>query len=261
MDKTMVLINGDTSKTLSCEEFDASESMIDTQYFGIESAKVVLKKECLTDQAQNDFLNFSQAFEFVSITNKSNNPFNNRWLGEKTKSFLTDINMQLIKKVSITEKHDAEKAEIVDNFPEDNRIIQIAETSFGFSRFLNDPYLPIEKARRIYGDMTKNAFRKPGRFFAIIKRAGVINGYLLFSFNNQTLSSTLELVAIDQDYKGRGIGRLLITSMEYFVAKIGVDTIKVGTQLSNIDALKFYTSYGFKHFECNSIYHYWPSKP
>jgi dTDP-4-amino-4,6-dideoxy-D-galactose acyltransferase len=257
----MTLMNESASKKISCDEIDASESPIDTQYFGVTSAKVILKKACLTDQAQNDFLNFSQEFEFVSITNKSNNPFNNRWLGEKTRSFLTDMNIQLIKKVSITKKHDDGKVEISDNFPENDRIIQIAETAFVFSRFLNDPYLPVEKARRIYGDMTKNAFRKPGRFFTVIKQAEIIIGYLLFSINEQMLSSTLEFVAIAQEYKGRGIGGLLIRSMEDYVAKKGIHTIKVGTQLSNIDALKFYTSYGFKHFECNSIYHYWPSKP
>jgi len=248
-------------KKISCDEYDASESKIDTDYFGIASAKVVLKEACVIAQRQTDLLNFLQNFEFSFITNKLNNPFNNLWLGEKTKAFLTDMNMQLMKKVSITEKPDDGATEILDNLPENSRIIQIAETSFGFSRFLNDPYLPNEKARCIYGDMTKNAFRKPGRFFSIIKASEVIIGYLLFSINEQAASSTIELVAIDQNHKGRGIGRSLIRSMENYVCKKGIDTIKVGTQLSNIDALKFYTSYGFKHFECNSIYHYWPSKP
>lgn len=248
-------------KQLSYTEFDATESKIDTDYFGIASAKVTLKKACKLKQRQIDLLNFLQDFEFISITNKSNNSFNNRWLGEKTKAFLTDMNIQLAKKVSIMEESNNGLTEIIDNFPGSKRMIRIAETSFRYSRFLNDPYLPIEKAKCIYGDITKNAFGKPGRFFAIIKSAQEIIGYLLFSINLQALSSTIELVAIDQNYQGRAIGRSLMRSIENYVGKMGMETIKVGTQLDNVDALMFYTSYGFKYFECHSIYHYWPSKP
>jgi dTDP-4-amino-4,6-dideoxy-D-galactose acyltransferase len=248
-------------KKLSCEEFDAFESIIDTKYFGVASAKVVLKKACMIDQRQKELLDFLQDFEFIVITNKANDSSNNHWLGEKTKAFLTDINIQLNKKVSIGEKYDGGFTVITDNFPENRQIIQIAEGSFKFSRFLNDPYLPVQKAKCIYADMTKNAFRKQGRFFVTIKETEVVSGFLLFSINQVISSSTIELIAIDQNFAGMGIGRSLISAMEHHVAKMGVETIRVGTQLNNINALKFYTSYGFNYCECNSIYHYWPLKP
>ena len=126
---------------------------------------------------------------------------------------------------------------------------------------MNDPYLPVEKARAIYGDITKNAFRKKGRFFVIFETAEFIAGFLLFSMDTSTLYARIELIAIDQNHRGNSIGRSLITSMENYVGSKGIETIRVGTQLSNIDALNFYTSIGFKYLECNSIYHYWPSKP
>lgn len=248
-------------KNLSCEEFDAFESPIDTAYFGINSAIVVLRKACSLVDRQNELLLFLRGFEFATITNKANNSANNLWLGEKTKAFLTDMNMQLIKKVSINEEQADTSITITDNLPENSQIIQIAETCFKFSRFLNDPYLRIEKARAIYGDITKNAFGKIGRFFVILKTAERINGFLLFSMNAPASSATIELVAIDQNYQGRNIGQSLIRAMEHYVGKKGVDTIKVGTQLSNIDALNFYTTMGFRYLECNSIYHYWPFKP
>jgi ribosomal protein S18 acetylase RimI-like enzyme len=254
------LIDNRIMKKLSGDEFDASESPIDTEYFGISSAKVILKRACLDDQSQNNLLSFMRDFEFITIVNKANDPSNNRWLGEKTSAFLTDINMQLSKKVSITEKQDDNFLIVSDKFPENGQIIQIAETSFRFSRFLNDPYLPLEKARGIYGDITKNAFGKAGRFFVVFKTAEVIAGFLLFSINVLTSSSTIELIAIDPNHKGRGIGRLLIRSTEHYVRGTRIDMIKVGTQLDNTDALNFYTSNGFNYFEQNSIYHYWPLK-
>ena len=255
----MVLINKSALKNISCEEFDARESTIDTQYFGVASAKVILKKSCSVDRVKSQLLGFFQDFEFITITNKENNPSNNQWLGEKTKAFLTDVNMQFSKKVSkFTEKHDDGFTVITDNLPHNKRIIQIAETSFRYSRFLNDPYLSSEKARYIYGDITKNAFRKMGSFFVVIENAKETIGFLLFSIDRTTSSSTIDLLATDQNYQGRGIGRALIRSMEHYVAQKDVETIKVGTQLNNIDAMGFYTSNGFRYFECNSIYHYWP---
>ncbi len=249
-------------KKLSCDEYDAFPSPIDTEYFGVASAKVTLNKACKESQRQNELLRFLQNFAFITIINKANDPLNNLWLGRKTNAFLTDMNMQLIKKVTVTEKHDQDEGSlvIVDNLPENNRIVKIAEATFEFSRFLNDPYLPAEKARYIYADITKNAFGKAGRFFVIFKTADTIAGFLLFSINESTTSSVIELLAIDQNHKRRGVGRSLLRSMEHHVGKRGIHTIKVGTQLDNFHALKFYTSNGFNFFERDSIYHYWPSK-
>jgi len=122
---------------LSCDEFDAGESKIDTDYFGISSAKVLLKTACQSDQKQNELISFVNQYEFVIVTNQGNNPFNNQWLGEKTKAFLTDVNMKLEKKVVAVEKH-ADGVLISDEFPDNPQIIRLAETSFRFSRFLND---------------------------------------------------------------------------------------------------------------------------
>lgn len=215
----------------------------------------------MIDQRQTELLSFLQNFEFIVIINKANDPSNNQWLGEKTKAFLTDVNIQLNKNISLAEKYDDSFTAVADNFPENGQIIRIAENSIKFSRFLNDPYLPMQKAKHIYADITKNAFRKDGRFFVTVNGMEAISGFLLFSIDQAILSSTIELIAIDQNFTGKGIGRSLIRAMEHYVAKMGVKTIRVGTQLNNITALKFYRSCGFSYLECNSIYHYWPLKP
>lgn len=248
-------------KNLTREEFDALESTIDTKYFGVKSAKVILKKACVLNSLQDELLYFLEDFEFVVITNQANNPINNCWVGERTKAFLTDINVQLTKNVATTDTNDGSFAEIMDHVPENDQIIQIAKDSFQISRFLNDPYLPEQKARHIYADITKNAFGKRGRFFVTINHGEQIGGFLLFSMDEAVSSSTIELIATNQNFVRKGVGRSLIQAMEQYVAKTGIKTLQVGTQLNNLAALKFYASYGFLMSECSSIYHYWPSKP
>lgn len=255
-------MNADNDKLekISCNEFDAFESRIDSDYFGIRTAKVILKKACVLEKRQNDLLTFLKGFEYSSITNRSNDSFNSRWLGEKTTAFLTDMNIQMVKKAVLAKKSDSRLVEIADNFSGGDQIVKIAENAFEVSQFMNDPYLPREKARHIYADITRNAFGKPGRFFAVVKLEKDVMGYLLFSVNHSLLMATIELLAIDQKHKGNGVGKLLVRSIENYVNSIGVETIKVGTQVANTSALNFYTSYGFKYLECNAVYHYWHSK-
>lgn len=245
-------------RRISCQEFDAVESLIDTQYFGIPSAKVVLRQTCASAQQQEELLHFMQAFEFITITNRANNPIHNHWLGEKTTAFLTDINTQFEKKVSLSETPKDDATFITDNYPGNEQVIQIARNSFAVSRFLNDPYLPAGLAGWLYADITKNAFRKAGRFFVIHSTQDLVSGFLLFSISGS--ASTIELIATNQNFTGRGIGKSLLRSMEQYVSQHAIEIIQVGTQLANTAALKFYLSYGFSLKECNSIYHYWPSK-
>jgi ribosomal protein S18 acetylase RimI-like enzyme len=149
---------------------------------------------------------------------------------------------------------------ISDQVPESNQIVQIAESSFKVSQFLNDPYLPREKARGIYGDIVKNAFGKRGRFFVVTKKSGSVAGFLLFSMDKAISSSTIQLIAVSQDFMRQGIGQALIRSMENYVCSQGILTVVVGTQFNNFSALKTYHSNGYNDFDCSSIYHYWPMK-
>lgn len=245
-------------KEIHYEEFDAFESVIDSEYFGISCAKVVIHKACLSTAKQKELFSFLQKFSFSIITNEGNDPINNHWLGCTTNAFLTDINFQFKKKVSVDNESLIISTTIANDLPENSKIIQIAETAFLYSHFLNDPYLPKDRARKIYGDITKNSFQKKDRYFNLISENGEIVGFVLFSIDVPDESARIILIAIDPNFTGRKIGQTLIKTLEGFLVKKDIHTLRVGTQFDNIIALNFYTSLGFKFVECNSIYHYWP---
>ena len=247
-------------KKLSNEEFEAYESKIDTEFFGVTSAKVVLKNPCISDQKQDELINFLHEFEFIMIINKNNNSINNQWIGRKTRSFLVDINTQLQKQVKDVHHDKNQSITIADAYPKNDQIIQIAKTAFLASRFLKDPFLSNEKAPQIYADIVNNAFDKNGRFFAILNINQKTHGFILFSINRLMLSLTIELFAVDEQFIGKGLGKQLLDSVESFAFHHGIETIIVGTQLENYEAIKSYIKKGFKIFECNSVYHYWPMK-
>jgi ribosomal protein S18 acetylase RimI-like enzyme len=253
-------------KTLASEEFDAFESSIDTNYFGILSAKAILTKPCADQQKQEELLAFLHQFEFVIITNKNSDPLNNCWIGEKTNAFLVDTNIRLRKQLTALQTIPGDspthiKTTIADQQPRNDQVVHIAETYFKLSQFLNDPYLPHDKGSRIYGDIVQNAFGQPGRYFVLTTIDDVVAGFLLFAIQPAASSATIQLIAVNQDFKRQGIGQTLIRSMENYVFHQEIRTVYVGTQFNNFDALKFYMAGGYSYFECSTIFHYWPGRP
>jgi dTDP-4-amino-4,6-dideoxy-D-galactose acyltransferase len=244
-------------KELRREEYDAHESQIDTEYLGINSAKVVLRKGITSSQVQNELISFINDFEFTTIINKGNNAINNLWLCQKTNAFLTDVNVQLVKNVSFDREVDEKLTSISNNFPETKKIIWIAENSFHYSRFLNDPYLPLEKARKTYGDITRNSFGKGDRYFNVYQKDDEIVGYILFSLVTLESTARINLIAIDTNFLGQRVGHILINTLDNYLYLNDIHTLRVGTQIDNVGALNFYASIGFKYIESNSIYHYW----
>lgn len=249
----------DCVNKLSSKSFEVSELQWDTDYFGIASAKVILKDNVGEDDRKflKDYLN---KFEFVTIINVNNNPYNNFWLGKEMMGFLTDINVQFIKHIKEKPPDLTELGEVYQAYKPQEDIINIAKNAFHYSRFFNDPYLNEEKARNIYAYWVECAFNKEDKYFAIVKKDSKIVGFILFSINGIDQSAIIELIAVDESYRGLKMGKVLIHSMENFIYDRGIVKVKVGTQVNNVPALRFYTNNGFKYVNCNAVYHYWPHK-
>ncbi|NPV45212.1 MAG: GNAT family N-acetyltransferase [Firmicutes bacterium] len=233
----------------------------DTDYFGVKSAKVVLKKK-ISKVEQDRILNYCHKFHFITISNLDNNNENNVWIGKRTKAFLTDLNIQFIKHINInTQSSTIDKfTNVYNSFPKNKDVLRIAQKAFLYSRFFNDPYLPKEKAQSIYLHWTDCAFNKPEKYFVITERNDKIAGYLLFFINFEKRYATIELIAVDEIFRSQSIGKSLIAKLEFFAFKKGIKSIKVGTQVDNVTAVRFYNACGFQYAGCSSIYHYWPGR-
>lgn len=239
------------------KSFEAFESPWDTNYFGVMSAKVILK-DSIRENESNALMNFLSNFDFVTITNLDNNKENNYWLGQNMGMYLADINVQFIKDLSEENVESETPAEVFEAYQHDDRVLKIAHCAFKYSRFFNDPNLPPVKAKGIYAHWAENAFGKPGRYYILAKNQGEISGFLLFSINKNASLGAIELLAVDEEHSGFRVGRSLIAGLENFMKQKGIEHIKVGTQADNSSAIRFYTSCGFNQQMCNSIYHFWP---
>lgn len=226
----------------------------DTDYFGISSARINLNG-IVGEQGQVDIIEFCKGYEFVTISNLDNIKDNNHWIGNRTKAFLADMNIQFLKVLTDKPDYQDENTYVVCNLSRNEQIVDIARKSFNYSRFFNDPMLPEDRSKNIYLHWTECAFGQENKFFVISERDGNVAGYILFSINGD--SSVIELIAVAERYQGQRVGKSLIQAMELYVMNRGTKKIKVGTQLNNISAAQFYFAMGFKYLSCGSIYHLW----
>lgn len=230
----------------------------DTEYFKVPSARVILHHPLSSSEYQT-LIDFASTYEFVTIINQSDDKMNNRWLGEATTAFLTDVNLQF--EMNVTLPHDTDPDTLISSsLPRDEEIIAIASSSFRYSRFFNDPYLPQPQAGQIYLNWTKNAFEQEDKFFVVTKRQSHVAGYTLFSVDEKEKRATIELIAVAKDYQGQHVGKSMIDALNTFAVEHQLQKIHVGTQADNIDGIRFYTRVGFQPVSCASVYHYWPKR-
>jgi len=229
----------------------------DTKYFGVRSCRINLTS-ILTFDSQNELLKEITEYEFCTIVNNGNISENNYWIGYRTKAFLTDMNIQFSKKINDCLKINDDENMYVSNFYDfDNTIINISSLSFIYSRFFNDPFLNEKKAKNIYTHWVKSSFNKNNKYFVVYKENHITCGFLIFSIDKFKKQSRIELIAVNENCKGNGIGKSLINKMETYVLSMNINKINVGTQINNILAIEFYKNNNFRYVECSSIYHLW----
>jgi ribosomal protein S18 acetylase RimI-like enzyme len=70
----------------------------------------------------------------------------------------------------------------------------------------------------------------------------------------------IELLAVDQEYRGKAIGSSLISTLKKIAHEKQLCEIEVVTQGINLRAIKFYTKNKFKLRDTQYIFHYWNPK-
>jgi ribosomal protein S18 acetylase RimI-like enzyme len=117
---------------------------------------------------------------------------------------------------------------------------KIARSAFSFDRFHLDPDVPDAVADRIKHDWVENALAgNRGDHVLVAVREGEVAGFLVVVVDGGR--STVDLMAVHSDHRGRGAGRALAAR---FLA--GAERAEVVTQAANTRATRFYEGLGFR---------------
>lgn len=237
----------------------------DTEFFGVNSAKLVLKNEILNKDIENIENQISlNGYEFVTVVNVNNNAHNNKLIYRLGDVFLADVNVQFEKCINVMElecdenlgvNEDEGKVVVSNNVSFNEDMLDISQSEFRYSRFLVDKNLI--NSDDVYLEWTRNSFGREDKFFACYEKENRVDGFVIFSFGDKVSTLRIELIAVRSEVQGNGIGSVLLRSIEEYASRNLVHSIRVGTQLDNIRAQNFYIKNGFKHIYNNSIYHLW----
>lgn len=227
----------------------------DSNYFKVNSSKAELINQ-LSEIEKIQLSEQLKPFEFTTIINRNSNNSNNIWLSTLENCYLVDINIQYIAKQITVDFNDETGHIIVSNGTGDeDELISIARSSFEYSRFFNDPNLPIAKSREIYTEWVKSSINDSNKNYCIYKKNNKVSGFLLFSCRVEEM--IIELIAVDKSEVRSGIGLAMVNSLKKMALESNIKTIKVGTQISNIQANNFYSKCGFFINQTSTVFHLW----
>ena len=135
-------------------------------------------------------------------------------------------------------------------------IIDLCIASGEYSRFKLDLNFKSDAFLNLYTAWITNALKRIKHEKIIIYSIkNKIVGLLILSFKVQF--SVIEILAVDKEYRGKGIAKKLINTACKETILNNFKEIRVATQKKNLPSSKLYTSCGFELFEVVDIYHLW----
>ena len=132
-------------------------------------------------------------------------------------------------------------------------VVALARRSFYLSRFHLDQDIRLEDANDLKAEWARNYFRGTrGQEMVVAVQHGLIIAFLQLLYLTDQLA--IDLIAVDSDYRSRGIGKKII---RYAISHCRNFTkMRVGTQIANTPSIKLYESLGFKVDSFQHVFHY-----
>ena len=131
----------------------------------------------------------------------------------------------------------------------------LAIKSGRYSRFFKDELLA-GKAAELYARWIENGFTAYNNGNGVVLGVfddGTLVGIVSVSVIGRT--AKVDLLAVEEGYRGRGIGRRLMGSAVMFARERDCDELIVVTQGENVEACGFYASLGMLEYERSEIWH------
>ena len=169
-------------------------------------------------------------------------------LADKKTTYLKKINTGLSFPESITS--------IDENTPFKDKLIDLAIQSGIYSRFNVDERIGKEKFEKMYALWMINSLnRKIAKEVLVFSENNDLSGFVTLGEKNNR--ADIGIIAVDHISRGKGIGKILMTSAEKWFSDLGYESIQVVTQGDNYPACRLYESCGYEVDTVEFFYHIW----
>ncbi len=143
----------------------------------------------------------------------------------------------------------------ISDFPS-SKVINLAIQSGVYSRFNVDKKIGRDKFEELYKLwVIKSVKREIANEVIVYNHNDDIAGYLTIGEKNNR--ADLGMGAVDSNYRGEGIGKILFENAEKWAFDKGYEEIQIVTQGDNIPACRLYEKLGYSIDSKEYFYHIW----
>ena len=138
----------------------------------------------------------------------------------------------------------------------DTSIINLALQSGEYSRFRLDPMFPRELCDKLYTCwITRSVNKEIAWEVLMVKECNELIGLITLATKDNR--GDIGLVAVAEQARGKGIGRVLVTDADSYFIERGFTHAQVVTQKRNLKACGLYESCGYHIENVENIFHFW----
>lgn len=169
---------------------------------------------------------------------------------------LVDIKTRLSKKVKNNQTYSLQNIHEYDG-EEDSQLNRLALQSGVFSRFKVDSNFTHNEFEKLYLRWILDSINKiiADKVIVYKQPGGHCVGFVTIKFKNDF--SEIGLIAVDEQSRGKGIAKSLLTFIDGLTINAGCNRIEVVTQLENLPAINLYEQAGYEIISKKYIYHLW----
>jgi len=137
-----------------------------------------------------------------------------------------------------------------------DKLIDLSIQSGIYSRFNVDRRIDKEKFEEMYALWMINSINhKIAKEVLVFTENNDLAGFVTLGEKNNR--ADIGIIAVDHDFRGKGIGKRLMTSAEKWFSNLGYSSIQVVTQGDNNPACRLYESCEYKVDTVEFFYHIW----
>jgi dTDP-4-amino-4,6-dideoxy-D-galactose acyltransferase len=135
-----------------------------------------------------------------------------------------------------------------------DRLEPLAASSFVTSRFYADPHFPRPAVAKLYAAWLRRGTASPSRTVLTVDGA---DGFVICHCDEQRAVGTIELIAVAEALRGRGLGTAFIRAAEALFARKALKRARVVTQGANLPAQRLYQGSGYRTSDVALWFHRW----
>lgn len=221
----------------------------DSDFFGLRIAKAEVATQWEVDSIQEQYVALKNEFDLIYVFAHDSIiiPTGRPLLVDQKVIYTTPISNPCNSDSHIIEY----KQESVS---ED--LLNLALASGLYSRFRIDTNFPRNSYERLYTRWIEQSVAH--------KFASEVFCYMidevprgLVTLRRDGIVGDIGLVATDEKYRGRGIGKAMMNQIKDYMFHCGCEKLSVATQLQNKAACNLYESAGFHQESLTNIWHWW----